>query len=148
MRGRGFPLQEPPDDESRELIVHRMASLLPMFYVALVLGVVFLHFEVLRWPQEIGMTVPMASLIGGAPMFSDQPLIQIAADGTVSFGSARFAPSDADLEPLCQSLRDVASRGSAARPLLIQPDAESRYQRVIEVLSAIRRANVRFYEFQ
>ena len=136
-----------PDDENRELLVHRMASLLPTFFFFFLFVGFFISDMVRTWPSlyEFQITVSTVNLATSASLPSDAQAIQIHEDGTVVFDTLRLPRSDRDLDSLSRHLLQIAPDFSSDSSLAVQPDPHAKHERVIEVLSAIRRAGIRRY---
>jgi biopolymer transport protein ExbD len=137
----------PPEDESRELLVHRTVSLLMMYFVILILVGALTSDMIRRWPSiyEFYITLPTASLATDILVPSDAQPIKILADGTVVFDALRLPRSDRDLDSLSSHLKQIAPYFSAGNSLAIQPEPEARHERLVEVLSAVQRAGIRRY---
>ena len=137
----------PLEDEQHELCVHRMASLIPMLFLCL-LFVGYLAtrmFGLFPYVDEFYITVPTGSLVAKTPVPTDMPPIRITDDGTVIFSVLQLPRSDHDLDSLVLHLRQIAPHISPGDSLPVLPDPNSHHQRLMEVLSAIRRSGIRHY---
>ena len=126
---------------------HRWIFLLPLSFI-------FLSLVVITWPTvrwsfewwEFGMIVPTQTATPDES--SPLPPIVISDDSTVAFGDLRFDGKDRDLEALMLRLQAMAPDVGPTRVLEIHPSPECRYERLVEVLSAVRRAGIRHYQFR
>jgi biopolymer transport protein ExbD len=72
--------------------------------------------------------------------------IDIHADGTVSIAGVLSEPPDsADLPVLRQHLRSVRRAVNRHGGLIVRPDPEAQFQRLIDVLSAVTGSGILFY---
>ena len=123
---------------------HRWVFLLPLSLIFFVMLVI--TWPTVRWASEwweFGMEVPTQT---ATPAVSSQlPPVTILENAIVAFESLRFGRDDRDLDALVLRLRTLAPTIGPNNVLQIHPSPESRYERIVEVLSAVRRAGIRHY---
>jgi biopolymer transport protein ExbD len=106
-----------------------------------VLFVLLLFFMVAAGAQknEKAIKVPLA---GKGPERKVPVMLEIAEDGQVIFnGAATDAPSDAAL-PQTMSRLKATMADAPERPVIIEPAAATRHQRVMDVLDLCKAAHV------
>jgi hypothetical protein len=138
-----------PEDEQRELVVYRMASLIAMYFLFLLIVWSLIAMEVRFWPpQELWITVPTDVGFTGSTFGMLSPVV-IAKDGTVTFDSLTCSRSDRDLDFLRLRLAEVAVYTDKGNPPLeVHPDPDCRHERLIDVLSAVERSGIRRYRLK
>ena len=126
---------------------HRWIFLLPLSFIFYALLALYgYNWNPEYFVTEHGMEVRMDI----AKQNEEPPLppITISDDGTVAFEELRFGWKDRDLDALRLRLQSIAPKVGPAHVLVIHPLPEVRHQRLVEVLSAVRRAGIRHYNLQ
>jgi hypothetical protein len=135
------------EDEQHEAPRHRWMFLLPLsffFYFFLGLWWLCLPNEISWWEHRLEVRMDIAKQSEEPPL---QP-ITISDDGTVAFEELRFGWKDRDLDALRLRLQSIAPKVGPAHVLVVHPSPEVRHQRLVEVLSAVRRAGICHYNLQ
>jgi biopolymer transport protein ExbD len=123
---------------------HRWIFLLPLSFIFYVLLVCYQWMVPgYSFVTEHGMEVRMDI----AKQNEEPPLppITISDDGTVAFEELRFGWKDRELDALRLRLQSIAPKVGPAHILVIHPSPEVRHERLVEVLSAVRRAGIYQY---
>jgi biopolymer transport protein ExbD len=128
-----------PDEGAADLRFHRyiwFAVIQFFFFICLVLVMGTAgdsHWRVQEQELDVLLEDP------AAPASASLPPITISADGEVVFMELRLPPENRRLIELSEALRELLPSSKQTEPVVIQPDAESTHQRVIEVLDAVER---------
>jgi len=111
-----------------------------------VLFVLLLFFMVAAGAQknEMAIKVPLA---GNGPLGKVPVTLEIAADGQVSFNGAEMDASSGSALPETMSRLKATMVDAPERPVIIQPAAATRHQRVMDVLDLCRAARVQNVAF-
>ncbi len=137
----------PCEAHPKPSLLLQMAALLPMLVVFLaVLQGFFLDCLASYVPERaIVFEFPISpeqSRIGDPDTLS----IDIHADGSVSIAGVLSERSDSsDLPLLRQHLRSVRDTVNQHGGLVVRPDSNVRFQRLIDVISAVRSSGISFF---
>jgi biopolymer transport protein ExbD len=135
-----------PDQLDDEISRYRWVSFLIMYFFWFMLAIAILaqvSLPVRFWNERFFDHKLTVTLEDRSPPFDATiPPITIGAGGEVVFLELRLPPEDRDLESL--RIRLIAVRPSLIwrEPIVIRPEPATEHQRIIEVLSAIRRAGI------
>ena len=130
----------------------------PNFFLqtATLLPILVVFFAILQWfyldriadyVPEGGITFEFPSVPAHSAISSPDTLsIDINADGTVSIAGVLSEPSNSsELLLLRQHLRSTRDAINKHGGLLVRPDSEVRFQRLIDVLSAVTSSGIFYY---
>lgn len=96
--------------------------------------------------QELNISLPSGQSSGKSE--KTPILIDISAEGQVTMNQTSFGtPSDKGLKSLQDWLKNAIEQFGGEDPVIIRPNAETRHERIIDVLNAAAAAGVKNLSF-
>jgi len=134
------------EDPSPSLLL-QLAALLPILVVFFVILQWFYLDRLASYVPERSITFEFPSIQAHSRILSPDTLsIDIHADGTVSIAGVLSEPADSsDLPLLRQHLRSARDVVNKQGGLVVRPDSEVHFQRLIDVLSAVTGSGIFYY---
>jgi len=132
------------DEQPSQSLLLQMAALFPNLVIFLVI-LLWQYSEVMaNYAPERGITFDFPS--AQDVLSPDTLSIDIHADGTVSIAGVLFEPSDSSRLPLLRKyLRSACEAVNKHGGLLVHCDGDVRFQRLVDVLSAVTSSGIVFY---
>ena len=127
-------------------------DLTPMIDVVFLLLVFFMvTTTIVKQEADLGVQLPSSTAAAADTPLPEQQYIDILADGTVLLnGSPMDAPSDRNLPNLTQTLKQIkasADRAGLKTLALVNPDPDTTQQHLVNVLNALKEAEIQSVSF-
>jgi biopolymer transport protein ExbD len=98
--------------------------------------------------KELNISLPSGAPASAAASTKTPILIDISPDGQVTMNNQSFGtPADRKLQALRDWLKNAIEQFGGEDPVIIRPNAETRHERIIDVLNAAAAAGVKNLTF-
>ena len=98
--------------------------------------------------NELNISLPSGAPASASSAAKTPILIDISAEGQVTMNNQSFGtPSDKNLGPLRDWLKNAIEQFGGEDPVIIRPNPETRHERIIDVLNAASAAGVKNLSF-
>jgi biopolymer transport protein ExbD len=99
--------------------------------------------------RELGINLPSGRAAGKVGELPKTPLIiDISPEGQVTMNNQAYGtPGDKDLNQLREKLKEIIGQFGGEDPVIIRPNADTRHERIMDVLNAAAASGVKNLTF-